>query len=554
MMTMLVEIMLVGVFSLVDAQFVSSHDERFGAGLVAVGDRIKHEIALLEHAIGITRAQFKDGFGDIYPEKTASYAALADDPDVATICEIGFNAGHSAVTWLVASSAANVRLVSFDIGWHDYGRRAAAYVERRFGAERFAVVWGDSRTTVPAYARQRGYSFECDVVHIDGNHDYEYALADLRSMLAMSHRDTRLLVDDTNCMPSCGITGPTAAWRTMLDDGQVLELRRIAALPAPFDGRTTSSGSTLGRYRTSRVRRALEPSANFSAVLDSDLVNEAFDVEYACTAAADGIGLETRKQAYVLALLDASATDGAKRLDFIRMLYVTLLRLRMFTRKEIVVELAHDLSAPTESVVGALCALGVTRVLRLSAPQWTSKIANARWSKTARKFAAWALAPRYDKIAMIDIDFLILGSLDAAFDECPLHAQWHYDLCAPRDPGLSADFNWHSGQFQSSFIVLRPRLDTYRELMREVAQHPDRDDQLIVNDFFKNRIAELSPTYNGVHGKAQHIDSFQIGRLYRVIHEKFGPGLQETLPEFTRLWDETNQYIQNVVLKTVQSE
>lgn len=56
------------------------------------------------------------GEGHMFTEQAHYYAAVGRLPFVRTVCEIGFNAGHSATMWL--TSQPNLRLQSFDIGLH----------------------------------------------------------------------------------------------------------------------------------------------------------------------------------------------------------------------------------------------------------------------------------------------------------------------------------------------------------------------------------------------------------------------------------------------------
>ena len=123
-----------------------------------------------------------------------------------TICEVGFNAGHSALRWLTHSSAKaaflsmlvhrlhlkwfdglELEVLSFDLGDHPYSRPAAMWLASQFpeklrckidqrdaenGAEALAVslagvirtrrilrrlelIWGDSLATVPEFHRQK---------------------------------------------------------------------------------------------------------------------------------------------------------------------------------------------------------------------------------------------------------------------------------------------------------------------------------------------------------------------------------------------------------------
>lgn len=56
------------------------------------------------------------GEGHMFTEQAHYYTAVGRLPFVRTVCEIGFNAGHSATVWL--TSQPGLRLQSFDIGLH----------------------------------------------------------------------------------------------------------------------------------------------------------------------------------------------------------------------------------------------------------------------------------------------------------------------------------------------------------------------------------------------------------------------------------------------------
>ena len=59
-----------------------------------------------------------EGNSGNFPPQTNDFVKYARLPEVINILEIGFNAGHSAATFLSASS--KVKVTSFDIGIHDY--------------------------------------------------------------------------------------------------------------------------------------------------------------------------------------------------------------------------------------------------------------------------------------------------------------------------------------------------------------------------------------------------------------------------------------------------
>ena len=86
-------------------------------------------------------------------------------PRVRLVCEIGFNAGHSAAAILLADR--NVSLLSIDLGEHRHVVRAASLISSLFPG-RFKLELGDS---VPIFAELgRQGAAQCDMTRIDGSH------------------------------------------------------------------------------------------------------------------------------------------------------------------------------------------------------------------------------------------------------------------------------------------------------------------------------------------------------------------------------------------------
>ncbi len=134
----------------------------------------------------------------------------ASRPEVKTILEIGFNAGHSALTFLTCNPEATV--VSFDLGWHDYTPYGKAYIDVNFPG-RHKLILGDSRTTVIEYVRNNiGKQF--DLIFVDGGHEYDTALADTLNVRHLAHKDTYILIDDVlaDLNGPDWTHGPTRVW------------------------------------------------------------------------------------------------------------------------------------------------------------------------------------------------------------------------------------------------------------------------------------------------------------------------------------------------------
>jgi hypothetical protein len=113
-------------------------------------------------------------------------------PFVRTICETGFNAGHSSFAFLTASP--HVVVHSFDLGKFRYSRPMAKYLANVF-SNRLAVHFGDSNDQVPLFNGQHP-DFTCDLMFVDGGHNYVNAVNDLKNFASMANPRKNLIVAD----------------------------------------------------------------------------------------------------------------------------------------------------------------------------------------------------------------------------------------------------------------------------------------------------------------------------------------------------------------------
>jgi hypothetical protein len=185
------------------------------------------------------------------------YISLARLPEVRTICEIGFNAGHSAALWLLANPKAMV--IMFDLWEHtDYSPRGELFLRYHSagygvvaGDERLVIVKGPSQTTVPMFTDHsqlpeaqrrellRNMSLpsswgikddgalrdpstkalerlprRCDLLSIDGDHSFDGCERDLENFARLANPKFHIaVVDDSNT-----------------DDGPTDVQRQLAAL------------------------------------------------------------------------------------------------------------------------------------------------------------------------------------------------------------------------------------------------------------------------------------------------------------------------------------
>ena len=140
--------------------------------------------------------------------------------DINTICETGFNAGHSAANYLLANKYGyTVRYVGFDLGRTQYSKRAQGFIETLFpvtpsplaaticGALLLPLIdfkntqgkveihWGDSKTTLPQYIDDTP-DLTCDGIMVDGGHNYETSRSDLAQFLRRARCGSHVAIDD----------------------------------------------------------------------------------------------------------------------------------------------------------------------------------------------------------------------------------------------------------------------------------------------------------------------------------------------------------------------
>lgn len=130
--------------------------------------------------------------------------------------EIGFNAGFSTILMLLANP--NLHVYAVDICEHSYVQWCADYVQKLF-PNRFTFLRGDSKDVVP---RLDHHQF--DLIHIDGDHSLEGAVADIHNTLRISSvGHTVIILDDTD------IVHIRELWQHAITQGYIDNL----ALPSP---------------------------------------------------------------------------------------------------------------------------------------------------------------------------------------------------------------------------------------------------------------------------------------------------------------------------------
>lgn len=184
-------------------------------------DALMHE---LEESIKLAGQHITEGHTEdhgILQQQTDLYDRWANNVAVKTVCETGFNAGHSSARFLAQSAA---QVYQFDLGAHDYGKTANAFLTAKFPGRLF-VTWGDSMYTLPQFhANHPG--IKCDVVIVDGGHEVANAGSDLKNFAPMASKNHILAIDDTPCSADW-CWGPTRAWKTLKQHGCIKELSSV---------------------------------------------------------------------------------------------------------------------------------------------------------------------------------------------------------------------------------------------------------------------------------------------------------------------------------------
>jgi|GEM_PF-1616713 len=139
------------------------------------------------------------------------YELLESHPEVKTIAQSGFLAGHSSELFL--SSREDVQVVSFDEMKSKCTYVGNDYINLHF-PERHQLIEGELSLTVPDYYKENpGFTF--DLIFIDGGSSYEQVLADLKNFKNLAHKDTLIVINDLNHTPVKN------AWEKSVEDGLI---------------------------------------------------------------------------------------------------------------------------------------------------------------------------------------------------------------------------------------------------------------------------------------------------------------------------------------------
>ena len=110
------------------------------------------------------------------------------------ILEIGFNAGHSCLLFLLANP--ENKIDCFDICEHLYSQKCFEYLSNTFPG-RITLNVGDSKEVLPKFKAENPEKLY-NIIHIDGSHELNDANCDFYNTLYMTKQECYIIFDDVN--------------------------------------------------------------------------------------------------------------------------------------------------------------------------------------------------------------------------------------------------------------------------------------------------------------------------------------------------------------------
>lgn len=128
--------------------------------------------------------------GSSVPQQIVSYINfLINHPEIKIVVEVGFNLGLSSAAFL--SARPDVRVLSVDIGHHEYVRPCKAEIDALFPG-RHTLVIGSSVEALPLLVGK----ISPDFILIDGDHRAPVPELDLQNAFRLGRPDTWFAFDD----------------------------------------------------------------------------------------------------------------------------------------------------------------------------------------------------------------------------------------------------------------------------------------------------------------------------------------------------------------------
>jgi predicted O-methyltransferase YrrM len=168
-----------------------------------------------------------EGHIDQIPQQVEELVKLSKNSK--NIMEIGFNAGHSAEMFL--KNNPDLTMTSFDLGQWECVLLGKKYIDKMFPG-RHTLIIGDSTISIPKFTRDHPDT-RFDLLFIDGGHEYEVAMADIKNCKHLAHKDSIFILDDTHMseMKADWNLGPNKALVECFNSGLLNDVKCIDFQP-----------------------------------------------------------------------------------------------------------------------------------------------------------------------------------------------------------------------------------------------------------------------------------------------------------------------------------
>lgn len=164
--------------------------------------------------------------GEAPPQFHYYYAVARDNPWATTVCEVGFNAGHSFMAFMLGNP--KISYISFDTGGLGWTEEMIAVMQEAFPG-RLTYVKGESESTVAKYTGGEGGGSNfagCDIVSADGLHHGLFSYMDMMDLRKISKKGAIVLLDDW----STQFPDVKASWeRITVNEGIVQQIRCVVS-------------------------------------------------------------------------------------------------------------------------------------------------------------------------------------------------------------------------------------------------------------------------------------------------------------------------------------
>lgn len=164
-----------------------------------------------------------EGYTQQNKEMTYFLQNLIKNENIKTAMEIGFNAGHSAEIFL--DNNPNITLTSFELGKYSYTKIGKKFIDFKF-KNRHRLIIGNSIKSIPFFIK-KNKNVKFDFIFIDGGHFYDIAKQDIFNCQFLAHKDTIVVLDDTNTNPNqvkSWQIGPNRAWNEAKQKNLIYEI------------------------------------------------------------------------------------------------------------------------------------------------------------------------------------------------------------------------------------------------------------------------------------------------------------------------------------------